>query len=83
MWSAELLHLLADCGRVQEEGDVLHRLSVTADFPGDVVSCDHQMFSSRSVDGGDVHGGGSLRGDGRGGWGGQLQSREGFPREPR
>lgn len=55
------LYLSVDGGRVQEEGDLLHRLPVAANLPGHVVASNQQMVASGGVGVGDLHCGGALQ----------------------
>lgn len=52
--------LFLDCGRIQQEGDLLHGLSITAHLPGDIITSDDQVVGGRGVGVRDVHRCGAL-----------------------
>lgn len=58
--------LSLDCGRVQQEGDLLHGLSITPDLPRDVITSNYQVVSSRGIGVRDVYGGSALQDDVKG-----------------
>lgn len=54
------VYLLLDCGRVQQEGDLLHGLSITADLPWNIVASNYQVVDGRSISIGHTYRGGTL-----------------------
>lgn len=52
--------LSLDCGRIQQEGDLLHGFSITADLPRDIITSNYQVVSSWGIGVGDVDRGRTL-----------------------